>query len=194
MGAPASSPAWKAMNLSLLRRLFHLSGSVIPITYLFLGRGASLVLASTILVLLACAEALRIGLSLDLPFFRKHLKEKEMKKPTGSLFYVISCLLVILIFDRLTAVAAIFVLAICDPLSSIIGSKWGRRRVLGKSPEGTLTFFVSSVLVLTCFSFGIAAVFVAACTATAAEFLSSRFIDDNLSIPLATAFALSLFK
>jgi dolichol kinase len=180
------------MKLSVLRRLFHFSGVIIPITYLLLGKNPALVLTTIVLVLLALAEFLRIGLSLDSPFLRKHLKEKEMKNPTGSVPYMVSCLLVILLFDRLTAVASILVLVLSDPVASIIGSRLGRRHFLGKSVQGTIAFFLCSVLVLTFFPFGIAARLAAAIAATVAEFLSSRFVDDNLTIPLATAVVLTI--
>jgi dolichol kinase len=182
----------KAVKLSLLRRLFHFSGVVIPITYLLLGQSAALALTAATLVLLACADILRIITAFDSPFLRRHLKENELKKPTASLFYMISCLLVILLFDKPTAVASIFVLVVSDPLSALIGSRWGRRRFLGKSAEGTAAFFLSTILILTCFHFRIPALFAAAGAATAAELLSSRVIDDNFSIPVVTAFVLTL--
>jgi dolichol kinase len=180
------------MKLSLLRRLFHFSGIVIPVAYLLFGRGAALVLTTAVLVLVTTIDFLRIATSFDSPFLRRHLKEKEMKKPTASLLYMVSCLLVILLFGKLTAVASIFVLAVSDPLSSIIGSRWGTRRILGKSAEGTASFFFSSILILSCFSFRVPALFAAAGAATLAEFLSSPFIDDNLTIPLVTALVLTI--
>lgn len=181
------------MKLTLLRRLFHFSGIVIPVTYLLLGRGAALALTAAALVLLTIVDVLRIATSFDSPFLRRHLKEKEMKKPTASLLYMVSCLLVILLFGKLTAVASIFVLAVSDPLSSIIGSRWGKRRLLGKSAEGTVSFFLSSVFILACFSFKIPALFAAAGAATLAEFFSSPFVDDNLTIPIVTALVLAIF-
>src|SRR5271157_5401322 len=104
-----SSPP-KEMKPSLLRRLFHFSGVIIPITYLSLGKGPALLVTTVILVLLAIAELARIGLSLDVPFLKRHLKEEEIKNPTGSLSYMASCLLVILLFGRSIAVASILVL------------------------------------------------------------------------------------
>lgn len=163
-----------------------------PVTYLLFGRGSALLVATVILVLLASAEVLRIGLSLDSPFLRRHLKERELKRPTGALFYVVSCLLVMLLFDRVTAVASIFVLAFCDPLSAVVGSRWGRPRFFGKSAEGTIAFFLCAVAILSCFSFNMPARLTAAAAATAAEFFSPPFVDDNFSIPLATAVALTI--
>jgi dolichol kinase len=182
------------MRPSLLRRLFHFSGVIIPITYLSLGKSSALLVTTIILVLLAIAEFVRLGLSLDVPFLRRHLKEEEIKNPTGSLFYMVSCLLVILLFGRSIAVASILVLVVSDPLASTVGSRWGRHRFSGKSAEGTIAFFLSSVIVLKFFSFGSAPLLAAAAAATATEFFSSRFINDNFSIPLATALMLSCFR
>lgn len=178
----------------LLRRLFHLTGMVIPLTYLFWGKGAALALGALILVLLIVAETLRLRGALAPSFVRSQLKEKERKRPTGALSYAASCLLTILIFSRPVAVAAMFVLVISDPLSSLIGSKWGRCRFLGKSLEGTTAFLFSSLIILACLRFRIPAIVGGACAGTLAELFSSRLTDDNFSIPLACSFALWLLS
>ena len=192
MGSPAALE--KVMKFSLLRRLFHISGVIIPISYLLWGKLTALVLATGLLVLLSVAEVLRLTGVLDSPLVKRQLKEKEMDRPTGSLFYVGGCLLTILVFSKPVAVASILVLIVSDPLASLIGSRWGKRFLLGKSLEGTGTFFLSSILILECFSFKAHAVLAAACAGTAAELLSSRFLDDNLSIPLVTAIALTILN
>ena len=65
------------MKLSLLRRLFHFCGAAMPVTYLLFGRSAALLLTTVVLLLLVAAEILRLGLSADSPFLRRHLKERE---------------------------------------------------------------------------------------------------------------------
>jgi dolichol kinase len=161
-----------------------------PVTYLLFGREAAIFVTTAILLLMVALEALRIGFSLDSPFWRKHLKARELKKPTGALFYVASSLLVMLLFEKHIAVPSIFVLALCDPASAIVGLKWGKRRFRGKSAEGTGAFFLCAFVVLVCFSAGIPVSLGAAAAATAAEFFSSPYVDDNFSIPLVTALAL----
>ena len=104
-----------AMEHPVLRRLFHVSGIVIPLTYLSRGKSAALILGALVFLLLAIGETLRLKGILDPPFVRRQLKEKETKGPTGSLYYVGSCLLTMLFFDKPIAVAAIFVLVISDP-------------------------------------------------------------------------------
>ena len=123
-------------------------------------------------------------------FVGAQLKEKELKRPTGALLYAGSCLLTMLIFREPVAVASMFVLAISDPLSSLIGSKWGRCRFFGKSLEGTSAFLFSSLAILACFRFRVPAVVGGACAGALAELFSSRFVDDNLSIPLVCSCAL----
>ena len=179
-------------RLFLMRALFHLSGCAIPVIYLSAGRGAALLVTGLAVVVAAFVETLRIKGRIRLAFVGPLLKEKEMKAPTGCLFYLISCLITILLFDKRVASASIFVLAISDPLSAIIGSKWGRQSFYGKSAEGTGAFFFSSLLVLACFSFRWPGLILAAGAATAAELLSSKFVDDNLTIPIVTALALTM--
>ena len=108
-----------------------------------------------------------------------------------ALFHLISCLATILLFDKRVASASIFVLAISDPLSAIVGSKWGRRSLYGKSAEGTGAFFFSALVVLACFSFKWPGLILVAGAASAAELFSSKFVDDNLTIPTVTALALT---
>ena len=174
----------------MLRRLFHVSGIIIPLTYLLWGKGAALALGTLILLFLAAGEILRLKGILDPLFVRGQLKESERRRPTGALPYAGSCVLTVLIFPKPVAVASMFVLAISDPLSSLVGSTWGRSRFLGKSLEGTSVFLFSSLIILAYLRFRIPAVVGGACAGTLAELLSSRFINDNFSIPLVCAAAL----
>jgi len=176
----------------LLRGLFHLSGCLIPVIYLLTDKRVALLVAGSAAIAAAFIEALRIKGCIRLGFVGALLKEKEMKGPTGSLFYVISCLATMLLFDKRVASASIFVLAVSDPLSATIGVKWGRRSFYGKSAEGTAAFFFSSLLILACFSFKWPGLILAAGAATASELFSSKYIDDNLTIPIVTALALTV--
>ena len=178
----------------LLRRLFHVSGIVIPLTYVFWGKLEAIVLAILILVLVSTAEVLRLKGILDPSFVRGQLKEEERRRPTGALSYAGSCLLTMLIFSKPVAVAGMFVLALSDPFSSLIGSRWGRCRFFGKSLEGTSTFLFSSLIILACFRFRVPAVVGGACAGTLAELFLSRLTDDNFWIPLACSFALWLLS
>ncbi len=176
----------------LLRSLFHVSGVVIPLTSLVGGKGAALIISALAFLLLGILELLRLR-GVFAPSFVKHqLKSREMKGPTGATFYVASCMLTILLFDKAIALASIFVLIVSDPLSSLIGSRWGRRRLFGKSIEGTAVFLSSAVIVIKCLPFGTFAAIAGAGAGLLADLFTPGFIDDNFSIPLACSFTLWL--
>jgi dolichol kinase len=177
---------------SIWRNLFHFSGIVIPLAYLLISRGAALGFTILLFCVSSVVEFLRITGRLKLGIAGKLLKEKEAKKPTGSLFYVVAALVVILVFRKEVAICSLFVLCISDPLSSIVGRRLGRHPLLGKSIEGTLVFFGSSLIILALFSVGLSTALVVACVATLTELCTPEFLDDNLTIPIMTGLALTL--
>ncbi len=178
-------------RLSYLRKAFHFSGAVIPLVYMVGGKNPAIVVTLFFLIVIAAVEWMRIKGRIRMGFIEAHLKESEMKRPTGSIFFVCSSLVVILLFSRDAAIASILVLCISDPLASLIGQRWGRARFRDKSAEGTIVFFLSAVGILQFFPFTTAAVLGAALAATATEVFSSMFVDDNLSISIVTAAALT---
>ncbi len=174
----------------MLRRAFHFSGTIVPIVYLLAGKQWALGLAVLLLCLAVLIEVLRLRGYFRSTFIGRHLKEKEQHGLSGTTYFLSSCVLTVLVFEKPAAAAAIFVLAIADPLASIIGSRWGRNQLLGKSVEGTAVFFVSSLIILICFGFHMPAAACAALAASAAELFSSKWFDDNFTIPLVTAIVL----
>ena len=177
---------------SLWRNLFHFSGIVIPLACLTLGRGAALTLNGLLLFAAVIVETLRITGRLRLSFVQKHIKEGEKKGPTGSFYFLLGSLLTLLLFDQHIAIPVIMVLAVSDPLASLVGRTLARTRFLGKSLEGTSAFFLSSATILAFFSFGVLCVLLVALVMTAAELFTRKPLDDNLTIPLAGGLALWL--
>lgn len=177
---------------SVWRNLFHFSGIVIPVACLVLGKGVAMTLNVVLFLASVIVEVLRIKGRLRLAFAQKHIKEKEQRGPTGSFYFLLGSLLTLLFFDTRIAIPVIMVLAVSDPLSSLIGRRLGRTRVLGKSLEGTCAFFLSSFAILAFFSFGLSHMLLAACVMAAAELFTPKPLDDNLTIPLAGGFALRL--
>jgi len=177
---------------SLLRKLFHFSGSVIPLSYLLTDKKTTLVLTVSFFIISCIVEFLRIKGYLKLELIEKYTKDVESRRPTGSFFFLLSSLITIILFREQIAIASLFILSISDPLSSLAGFRFGKKPFFGKTLEGTLAFFISSSLILLAFSFKIHAVIVGSLVATFTELFSSRFFDDNLSIPITTAIALTL--
>jgi dolichol kinase len=177
---------------SLARKAFHISGATIPLAYLLFDRPITLIFAAFLLALFSVLELLRIKGYIELPGVKKHLKNGESRRPTGSLFFLISSLATLLIFSKQAAVPALFVLSLSDPFSSFVGFRFGRTPLAGKSVEGALAFFLSAYLILALFGFRVHVVVLAAFAASLTELFSSRLIDDNLWIPIVTALVLTL--
>jgi len=176
----------------MLRKLFHFSGIIIPVIYLLTEKQTALIVTSAIFVVDIVLETLRIKGFMNVAFIEENMKKEESNRLSGSFFYVLSGLITIIFFKKNIAVSSLFILSIADPLSSLLGSRFGRVRLFGKSLEGSIIFFATSFLILWIFSFSIPIVAAGAIIASLTELFSSRPIDDNLSIPLVTALALAL--
>ncbi len=177
---------------SIWRNLFHFSGIVIPLAYLLVGRSAALALALFLFCVLFAIEFLRITGRLKLGTAEKYLKEKELKKPTGSVFFMVAALVVVILFRKEIAVSSLLVLCVSDPLSSLVGRRLGKHRLFGKSVEGSLAFFGSALIILVLSSISPSVALAAAFVSTLTELFTPRFLDDNLTIPIVTGLALTL--
>ncbi len=175
-----------------MRKLIHFAGILIPVVYLLTDRKTALAMAAAALAFMTIFEPLRIRGLIKIGIVEANTKESERMRPMGSFFYVLAGLIVIFFFDKSIAVASLFILAIADPLSGLVGRRFGRVHLFGKSLEGTTVFFASSFLILSGFSFPIHIAALAAIVAALTELFSSWPVDDNLSIPLASASALTL--
>jgi len=123
--------------------------------------------------------------------------EREGIPFQGAAWFYVSCGVAFLIFPLHIATTACLILAISDALATLVGHRFGRKKILGsKTLEGTLTFFLSSLLIA--WILFPAGALVAAVAATAGELLpelSPRLkkrgiLDDNLFIPLFAGVAL----
>ncbi|MCY3808342.1 MAG: hypothetical protein OXG58_02705 [Gemmatimonadetes bacterium] len=148
---------------------------------------------------LACAAAMAVALdvvrlrsaALNTVFyrwFRALASPREARRPVSSTWYLIGALATVAIAPPSWSVPAILVLAVADPVASVVGRLWGRRPLGKGSWEGSAAFYAVSVAVLIPF-FGLPVALAAGTFAAAAE-VAPTGIDDNLTVPLATLLAL----
>jgi dolichol kinase len=175
------------------RKLFHFSGCIVPLIYLLTdSRGLTLAMTLVCLILTIIIDGLRIKGYITWQFLQSQIKEKERRSFSGTLFFMVSSLITVLVFDKHVAVASLLVLCIADPLSSVVGITWGKRPLFGKTAEGTMAFFLSSLAILACFPFMPSVAIGGALAGTVTELFSLRRCDDNLSIPIVTGLALTI--
>lgn len=191
-------------NLQIPRRLFHMSCGVVvaSVYFLIFSHQQMIYSLGTIACVLYVVEQIRINYpelaTKILPITRFIIRAEEQLKESAVIPYAFAVLLTIITFPKPISLVAIYTLAIADPLSAIIGIKFGKHRVVShKTLEGSLAFFLSTFFITTSVLaiylgglsgsiFGLA--FLLALMVSIFEMLPLK-LDDNLTIPLFTAFS-----
>ncbi len=200
--ALARSRQLKPVNYA--RNLFHIMNGVIAVSlyHFVLTRESALLVLGTIFAVFAVLEITRRFSERWNDFlvdkvFGAISRPSERYRTNSATLYLVALIIITWFFPKSAVEAAILVLGFSDPMASLAGKRWGRRKLFrDKSYAGTLAFFVSGLVVVGAWLAyvepglgmlrlaGIAAAISAVGAVT--ELLSSR-IDDNLSIPLACA-------
>lgn len=191
-------------NLQIARRLFHMGNGIAVATLYWLSFSHQQMIHAlgTIACVLYVFEQIRISYPEKaqkfLPMTKFIMRAEEQLKESAMVPYAFAVLLTIITFPKPIALIAIYTLAIADPLSAIIGIKYGKRRIVPhKSLEGSAAFFTSTFFIALAIlsvysgeaSLGVISVaFIVSLVSSAFEMLPLK-LDDNLTIPLFTAFA-----
>ncbi len=192
-------------DFQLGRRVFHMSMGIATATAynLLVTHERAIYILGTTACLIYLVEQIRINypefadrLSIVSKYF---LRAEEQLHESAAIPYIMAILLTILSFPKIIALVAIYTLAISDPLSAIIGIKFGKHKIRpNKSVEGSLAFFLTSflccLLILLSYVDGLTGrvvivSLILSLSSTCFELLPIK-IDDNLTIPLFTAFTL----
>lgn len=178
------------------RRLFHAANGLL-IALVLTGwpisdrAAAGALLAITTILLVFDFVRLSIP-AVNALFFRMFtalVSPREARGVASSTWYMIGVTLSVALFPRHEAVSGMLVLALADPAASYIGRRWGRRAFLGGTVAGSTAFLCVALAVLVLRHGWPAALAVAPVLA----FLERRSwpLDDNLTVPLAGAAALT---
>ncbi|PSQ24303.1 dolichol kinase [Halobacteriales archaeon QS_9_67_15] len=183
------------MRDEIVRRLVHASGTAVPLAYLFVPavewvHVQGLLIAGLLVALVL--EIVRLVVGLDWWVYETLIREYEQDNLAGYFLAVFSMAVVALAFEPTVAVPAILMLTIADPVSGLLGS--GELRT-AKDVTVLLTTFAVATLLAVPFVPATAAVCggVAATVADGIKpVVSGYVVDDNLSIPVASAVAMFL--
>jgi dolichol kinase len=182
------------------RKLLHLCTALIPTAYIFLPRTAMLILLGVGVALAVTIEVFRHSNRRFQALFRRRVgfmvRRREWGRVCGSTYVLIGAFFSILLFDKSVAVAVLLILTVSDTAASVVGLRFGRTRLIGKSIEGSLAFFVTALAILFFTLDGSIWLLIgAAVVATVSEALPALRVgrlelNDNLLIPLVTGCAL----
>ena len=201
-----SAPVPVARPANATRSLFHVASGAMSLALLRLMPGrSSLIAAATGFAILAWSlEGLRrVSPAINNLLMRilspiAHPRERH--HVNSSTWYGTALLILALFFPLRAAEVGVVVLALADPAAGLIGRRFGRIRIrAGRSLEGTLAFVVAgSIGALTSlavfhampWSSRIILAVAGAVAGAVAELVSTR-LDDNFTIPLTTAIAVT---
>ena len=183
------------------RKIYHAFGGIILLgVYIIAGRRLAFVLFAILLagILLFDFARMRIpafGLWAQAKL-SSLLRPGEEGKISGSPSYVLGIALALYFFDLPVASAAVLFLAFGDVAASIVGESWGRTKFLGKSLEGTAAFVGAGMLAGMAagaigYSPSLPVLAAGAVVAAAAEALTPKSLNDNLTIPLLSGLAMT---
>ena len=192
----------KPINYS--RNLFHVSmGAFAILSYEVL---FSLQVCIWIMVALAAVAVTMETVRRFIPRFNAFMVERvfgaisrpaELYHVNSASWYVMAVLIVLIAFPIRAAELGVIVLAVADPAATLVGRRWGKRRIWrDKSLVGSSAFFVTATLL----AFGFASIIpdapgigvrlvmasVVGLVGTIAEMFSER-LDDNFTIPVLCA-------
>ena len=181
----------------IYRKFIHLSSSVMPLALWYFGKETFLPWIIGVAIILPLLDYGRNHIDLLRRiysyFFTIFTRPIEYRNLSGASWVVIGAALTTLIFNENTAIIGLLVLSLADSAAAIIGLKFGKTYLFNKSLEGSAAFFIVAFLIVFYLSpafFLINLITVSA--ATAVELFSTARMNDNLFIPLVTAFILTL--
>ncbi|MDR1694626.1 MAG: SEC59/DGK1/VTE5 family protein [Lactobacillaceae bacterium] len=195
----------KSIKRELMRKSIHLSSLWIPVFIYFANERAAFALFSLMLLvnmLLEFGNYKRwtwVRATYGKLFF-KMLRTKESKKTnfevSGSMYVLLSAMICVAVFSKEVAAVSLSIMLISDTFAAVFGKIYGIRKLRAKkSMEGTIAFFISSLIVVLACNPLLAvnyASIIACFAATFAEVFDDKIkIDDNLSIPIAVGLILT---
>lgn len=187
----------------IARKAIHFCSLSIPVIYYFIERDLALMILVPVTLGFLAVDLLRyyhaptsaLFYKIFLFMLRKHEQDPNSKRLNGATNVLIAASICVIIFPKLIVLTAFPILIISDSVAALFGRRFGKRKFLSKSVEGSFAFFVSALLVVyftpkidhTLVEYGIGAA--AALIGTIVE-AGSWKIDDNLSIPFSVGTAM----
>ncbi len=182
----------------IARKAIHFCSLSIPIIYYFIERDLALMILVPVTLSFLAVDLLRYyhkpTADLFYQVFRFMLRQHELdhtsKRLNGATNVLIAAAICVIVFPKLIVLTAFPILIICDSVAALFGRRFGKRKFLQKSFEGSLAFFLFALIVIYFtpkVDYSTKEYFIGAFAALVGTVVEagSWKIDDNLSIPLS---------
>lgn len=191
-----------ALISEVYRKCIHLIGLVVPLIYWVTNKQVILLFLGTFLFIFLISELYRIKFGIPIKEADVHvrplIRPQERRGMGAHVFFAAGAFVAALAYPKDIAIAAMFVVVIADGAAAVVGRRWGHHRLVGKKTlEGTLTLFSVAIITATfIFVAGFRLPFYTSAMLSLAGAIAAACIEllplnDNLTIPIATGFAMS---
>jgi glycerol-3-phosphate acyltransferase PlsY len=189
----------KNENIILWRVFIRPAAVLFPLLSYVISHDALILLIGIVLLISVIFDVLRLYVSKFASFFEKHFskvyKKAEKKKVSSITGFLLGFFLTFFLFSREIAVTAVFFSIFGDMVAKFSGILFAKKKYYNKSLEGAAGFFTSAFICVYFLSYlGVIDFFpalIGASIATVVELLPLN-IDDNISVPVISAFVMSL--
>lgn len=181
----------------LIRKGIHLCSLSIPIVYYHISRESALFILLPVTAAFFITDIARYTIPAVSAWYyrtfgmllRQHEQDHKTRRLTGATNILLSAVVCVALLPKIITVNAFAILIISDTTSALVGRRFGTRRFLGKSLEGTLAFFLSALLVVLIAPKATGTpveyfLWIAGAAAGALAEASLTRVDDNISVPL----------
>ncbi len=182
----------------LLRKGIHACNSIIAFSLFFLDQNDVLLIVAIGTILIVVFDFLRIYTKqvqrIYNFLFKEVTRDFESCRLTGASYVMIGALIVLSIFESRICIPALLIMSFSDSAAAIIGKKYGKTKIFDKTLEGSLAFLLTSFVIVIFFIPDIDFTFsiIAIIASTIVELVPKSNLDDNLLIPIVSAFIISL--
>lgn len=167
------------------RKAVHLTSIFIVLFYYTLGKTTTLNILTLVLVIFLAIEYFRVERKEKVPIVWRFYRPEEEGKIGGNVAFMMGAIIVISVFSKEIASAAILMTTFGDMAAALVGTAYGKRWISGlpeRAWEGVLAELAVNLVIGMVFLPLVVAVPMAI-AATVVETLIYK-LDDNLMIPI----------
>jgi len=181
----------------IIRKTIHISTAFIAVLYNYFDKPVILSISLFLSIGFLTADILRLNSRrLEKYFhliFSKLLRNREINKDlTGATYLFIGITITIFLFSKNIAIVSIFILTLSDTIAAIVGKKIGRNKIGNKSVEGSIAFFLTTIIIIwSVLELNIYYMLFVSVLITFVEAVPIR-INDNLTIPVFSGLLLTI--
>ena len=181
----------------VFRKIIHIASSGIAILLWYYGKDVLLPWIIAVAILFPILDSSRKYIprlkKLYFKLFGIVTRPYEHQVLSGASWVFMGAGFTTYLFNEKVAVIALLIMSLSDSAAALIGIKYGTTRLFNKSLEGTFAFLIITYLIIFLLSSAsLLLLLIVSITVTAIELFSTPKFNDNILIPLATAFILTL--